>query len=168
MSAVAERLVLRASAAAELDVVGKVELATVVVGEPDFALDEVRTVLADGDGDLRHHGDLPRGSERALKTRKARDQPSGRPAQNAAALAVVKLSGALELPEAPDRDRIVRVRVVGAKDDVVEPRDRSQHVKDGVAERRGGVPVEARKDIGERSPLLRARDDVHLIDDRKA
>jgi hypothetical protein len=43
MSAIAEWLVLRASAAAELDVVGKVKGATVIIGERDVALDEVRS-----------------------------------------------------------------------------------------------------------------------------
>jgi len=36
-------------------------------------------------------------SDRALRSRQARDQPSGRPTHKALALVVVKLSGALKL-----------------------------------------------------------------------
>src|ERR1700736_1542749 len=100
MSAIAERLVLRVSPAAELDVVGKVKLATVVVGERDVALDEVRAVVADRDGDVRHDGELCCSSERALHARQARDQAARRLTQNAAALAVVELAGVLELMQA--------------------------------------------------------------------
>jgi hypothetical protein len=38
---------------------------------------------------------------------------------------IVSTVGRLQLPEAPDRDRVARVGIVGAEDDVVEPRDRA-------------------------------------------
>ena len=47
-----------AAAAAELHVVGKVELSPVVVGEPDVAVDDVPATLLDGDLDFSHAGAL--------------------------------------------------------------------------------------------------------------
>jgi hypothetical protein len=58
-------LVSGAPTAAELDVVGEVELAPVLVDEPDVAVDDdVPAALVDDDPDVRHGGRLLRGVPR--------------------------------------------------------------------------------------------------------
>jgi hypothetical protein len=60
------------------------------------------------------------------------------------AIVVDELRGRLQLSQPRDRDLVAGIGVIGADDEVVEPRDRSEQVQHRIVERRGSVPVQAR------------------------